>query len=440
MNKTQIQVVVNISILLMIFFVNTSNGNSNPKEKRSSDNSYKNFVLSTGNESKLHNNNNTKVVSLVELPSVEELLPNAIVSRGNNSRLQAIFRKASKGKKIVIGVLGGSITQGAKCTVPEERYPNVVLHWWKNTFPNTEFELVNAGIGATGSDYGAMRAKRDLLSKSPDFVVMDYAVNDRDTKEYAESYEGVVRQILNSSQKPALFLLFMMKSDGTNAQDWEAKIGNHYQLPMKLPMISYRDALFPEITKGKLKWEDLSPDDVHPNNAGHTLTGLLINGLLEEHYASFLSDKRSDKKPAIPSPMLSNDFEYTQLFDGKELEPSLNKGWLMFDSKSKFTGWESSAPGSILEFKISGSQLFLSCYKINGPLGKASVRVDDGTPVIIDAWYDQTWGGYRYMVPIASGLNPGKHTVRIELLQDKNEQSTGNTFRVLALGATGIKK
>ena len=44
------------------------------------------------------------------------------------------------------------------------------------------------------------------------------------------------------------------------------------------------------------------------------------------------------------------------------------------------------------------------------------------------------------MVPIASGLKPGKHTVRIELLQDKNEQSKGNTFRVLALGATGIKK
>jgi len=436
MNNILFKAVLTIPVILMIFFVDTSKGNSNQKLKRSSDNSSNNLVLSTGNESKLHNKNNTKVVSLVELPSVEELLPKAIVSRGNNSRLQAIFREASKGKKIVIGVLGGSITQGAKCTVPEERYPNVVLQWWKSTFPETEFELVNAGIGATGSDYGAMRAKRDLLSKSPDFVVMDYAVNDRDTKEYAESYEGVVRQILNSSQKPALLLLFMMKSDGTNAQDWEAKIGKHYQLPM----ISYRDALFPEITKGKLKWEDLSPDNVHPNNAGHTLTGQLINGLLEEEYTSFLSGKRSDKKSAIPSPMLSNDFEFTQLFDGKELEPSLNKGWLMFDSKSKFTGWESSAPGSILEFKISGSQLFLSCYKINGPLGKASVRVDDRTPVIIDAWYDQTWGGYRYMVPIASGLKPGKHTVRIELLQDKNEQSKGNTFRVLALGATGIKK
>jgi hypothetical protein len=42
------------------------------------------------------------------------------------------------------------------------------------------------------------------------------------------------------------------------------------------------------------------------------------------------------------------------------------------------------------------------------------------------------------MEPIARNLNQGKHLVKIELLPEKNEKSTGNEFRVLCIGSTGI--
>lgn len=73
-------------------------------------------------------------------------------------------------------------------------------------------------------------------------------------------------------------------------------------------------------------------------------------------------------------------------------------------------------------------------------MGKVKVTVDEGSPVTIDAWFDQTWGGYRYMNVVGKNLPQGKHIVRIELLQEKNEQSAGNEFRVLMLGSAGIKK
>ena len=73
-------------------------------------------------------------------------------------------------------------------------------------------------------------------------------------------------------------------------------------------------------------------------------------------------------------------------------------------------------------------------------MGKAVITVDGTNPVIMDAWFDQTWGGYRYMLPIRKNLLPGKHTVRIELLAEKNAQSTGTEFRVLCLGSAGIEK
>ncbi len=369
------------------------------------------------------------------LPITKSLLSNAIVSEGNQTSLQSVFSRAHKGGKLVIGVFGGSITEGAACANPSSRYPNVVLAWWKKTFPKAQVELVNAGIGATGSDYGAMRVKRDLLSHSPDMVVVDFAVNDPSTKEYAESYEGVVRQILNAPKKPALMLLFMMKSDGTNAQELESKIGTYYGVPM----ISYRDAIWPEIQTGKIKWSEISPDNIHPNEIGHKLTGELICGALDRAFRKFsLRNNSSTESSIIPTPLLSDSFEFTSLFDGETLVPVANQNWVFDNSQKRSTGWKSSNPGSVIEFEISGKLIYLSCWKIKGPMGKISTSIDGEGSVIMDAWFDQTWGGYRYMLPIGKNLKPGKHIVCVELLLEKNTQSTGNEFRILCLGSAGI--
>ncbi len=385
----------------------------------------------------MHNNlckSQTTVSDTKDFPTAKSLLRNNYITEGDPDRLNAVFAKASKGRKLVIGAIGGSITQGAACRNPDKRYTSVVLDWWEKTFPQAEFELVNAGIGATGSDYGSMRVKRDLLSKSPDFVMMDYAVNDPNTKECAETYEGVVRQILNEPQSPSLLLLFMMNKDGINSQQWESKVGAHYGLPM----VSYRDALWPEMQTGWLSWEQISADQVHPNETGHTLAGELICQALEKAYKKFRSEAVPSVAPILPEPLFTDIFEFTSIFEDESLIPVTNNGWV-FES-SKVPGWKSSVPGSFLEFEISGKMIFLSYWKINGPMGKASVSVDGGTPVIIDAWFDQTWGGYRYMLPVGKDLPWGKHKVRVELLSDNNTHSTGTDFKVLCLGSAGIGK
>lgn len=369
------------------------------------------------------------------LPSIDNLISNAIISEGNQARLQTTFSKAQIGGKLVIGVLGGSITEGAACSNPEKRYANVVLAWWKKKFPKAEFELINAGIGATGPDYGAMRVKRDLLSKSPDIVIVDYAVNDSNTKDHAESYEGVVRQILNAPQRPALMLLFMMRKDGSNSQDMELKIGTHYDLPM----ISFRDAIWPEINAGSLKWEQISPDNVHPNENGHLLVGEMICGALEKAYKNFSPESTPVVSTTIPDPLISDSFEFTSLIDGEALIPITNHNWVFDGSQKRFAGWKSSEPGSELEFEITGKLIYLACWRIKGPMGKVSASVDGSTPIIVDSWFDQSWGGYRYMFQIGNNLTSGKHIVHIELLSEKNKQSTGNEFKILCLGSAGLK-
>ena len=60
---------------------------------------------------------------------------------------------------------------------------------------------------------------------------------------------ALVRQVQRETNQPAVVLLFMMSQGGNNAQEWHSKVGTHYDLPM----VSYRDALWPEIKEGRMK-------------------------------------------------------------------------------------------------------------------------------------------------------------------------------------------
>lgn len=356
-----------------------------------------------------------------------EIIGRSLVSEGDLSRLDAVFAKAKRGEPVTLGFIGGSITEGAIATKPDRRYVNRVVEWWQKSFPQTKFTLVNAGIGATNSIYGSLRAQRDLLSKNPDFVVVDFGVNDQAGPEPAESYEGLIRQILQQPQRPAVVLLFMSRDDGINAQEWQSKIGGHYQLPM----VSYRNAFWPEMQSGRISWPVIGADYIHPNDQGHACTAAFITALLQKALANA---PKALPVASLPAPVLSDIFERTALFEAADLHPVRNEGWT-YDSAKK--AWVGTTPGSVIEFEISGSRIFLMDYHINGPMGKALVKVDDRPPITRDAWFEKTWGGYRETLPIAKDLSPGPHRVRIELLAEKHPQSTGNEFRVLGLGAAG---
>jgi len=366
----------------------------------------------------------------LEKPLPADWLQRAFVSDGNLALLRRAFEKAGRGGAFTVGILGGSITQGASASGKDKHYSAYLTQWWKRNFPGAQVALVNAGIGATGSDYGAMRMARDLLSKNPDFIIVEYAVNDGNTQDKAESYEGVLRQILALPTKPGLLLLFMMNSIGSNAQEWQAKLGKHYGLPM----VSYRDLLWPEVEAKRIAWRDLSPDAVHPNDIGHAYAGKLVCAMLDRARAN---GSASSERP-LPAPLLTDAFQFCSLAEADSLTPLSNDGWAFDGAQAGLKCWKSAKPGSVIQFEMTGEKVFFTYYRVRGPMGKAKVSVDGGDPVVCDAWFDQTWGGYRQMIRLVDG-KPGKHLVRVELLSEKQALSAGNEFRILCLGAAGVR-
>ena len=358
----------------------------------------------------------------------------SLVTTGDIARVQHALAKARRGDSVLVSVIGGSITQGAAASKPENRYGESIAAWWRQTFPNTKVEFVNAGIGATGSNYGALRAQRDLLSHKPDFVVAEYGVNDSNTQACAETLEGLTRQILTQPNQPALVLLFTMNNAGGNAQEWHGKVGAHYALPM----VSFRDALWPEIEAKRLKWEDVEGDVVHPNDRGHAYCAHFVTSLLEKVLKELPADDQLLPIKPVPQPLFSDLYEHVALFEADALKPVTNEGWTCDLENPWAKGWKSDKPGSVIEFELEGQVIAFMEFHVRGPMGTAKVQVDDLPPATIDAWFDQTWGGWRCTHEIARDLKPGKHRVRVEILEEKNPESEGPEFRVLGLGAAGV--
>jgi lysophospholipase L1-like esterase len=351
-----------------------------------------------------------------------------LVSMGNTTRLAATMAKAERGEAITVAAIGGSITAGGLQTKdPENRYINQIANWFRKTYPNAKISCVNAGIGGTNSFYGAMRVQEEVLSRKPDLVVLEYAVNDRSdlplADRFAESYEGIVRQLLRAEPSVAVIALSFMRQQGENAQKWQEMIGRYYGLPM----LSFRDAWWPELKTGRVQWMDLYADEVHPKDEGHLLAGdLLINYLARVEAARPKSATNGAKIASpLPVPMLTGIYENCVMQRYAKLLPAKNEGWNRAPGDK---GWTSQTAGASIKFAFSGPILFIGCETEKDSVANVSYSIDGGkeTPLKIDS----------HLVPIAD-LPPGPHVVRFTINDKNGKLATAKPFTVWAIGSAG---
>ncbi len=359
-------------------------------------------------------------------------LTRSLVDEGSPVRIQHALDRARRGETVTIGVIGGSITQGAKASSPDRRWGEQVGAWWRTHFPQSDVRFVNAGIGATGSNLGTHRVQAHLLGAQPDFVVAEYAVNDPDTPLAAETLEGLVRQILASPRQPGMMLLFTMARGGSNAQARHIPVGKHYGLPM----VSFRDAMWPDVEAGRLKWEDIIADEVHPNDAGHKLCADFVTAVLDRLLAQLPADGMLPPIPSMPAPLHTDLFEFTAMYNAATLAPATNVGWTQAEKGPFGPVWTADSPGSVLEYHLTGEQFTLIFHRIRQDMGRVKLMLDDLSPCVFDAWFSGTWGGYAARGVLPRVL-PGEHRLRIELLADKAVESDGTRFVLQSILVAG---
>jgi lysophospholipase L1-like esterase len=350
----------------------------------------------------------------------------ASTSPGHPARLQSVLAKARRGEPICVAAIGGSITAGgANTRDPARRYIQQLARWFEARFPGLKVRFVNAGIGGTNSGYGALRVQRDVIAHQPDLVVVEYAVNDgTGVAKLDESYEGVLRQLLSSSTNRAVMELFFMHKDGTSAQPEQEALGRHYGLPM----ISFRDAVWPELQAGALKWESIYDDVVHPNDAGHDIASALLCDVLTASLDRL--PKNDSDLPAVapvPAPLTSDTFEHCTIFRAADLKPLSAEGWTCVKSNV----WECGRAGGRLEYDVPGTVLLLGRAIPEAASNRVELVVDGGAPrrILRDP----------HNRAVAAGLNAGLHRVAVVVHPfDSREEERADKVQLWWGGAAGL--
>ena len=356
----------------------------------------------------------------------------ALVSLGDTTRLKLALARARRGERVTLGVIGGSITQGAKASVPELRWGERVAAWWRSTFPQAEVRFHNAGIGATGSLIAAHRVGA-LLALAPDVVVVEFAVNDPNDDDAAESLEGLVRQILASPKAPAVMLLYTMNSMGGNAQEQHGRVALRYGLPQ----VSFRDGLWPEVQASRLDWNQIEADEVHPNDEGHGWCARFVINAIAAVLERLPADSSLPAKPRrLPSPLISDTYQRAQLLNRERLTPLAVQGFRE-DLGAFGPCWMADEPGASITFEVDGTALSALFHRIKGDTGIATAQVDEWPPVDLVAWFDADWGGYSAYERLARDLPAGRHRLTITLTDRLPGSSAGHRFQLLGVLAAG---
>lgn len=364
----------------------------------------------------------------------------AIVNVGNTYNIQKLLERAQAGEELTIGFIGGSITQGSGASGGNKCYAKLVYDWWCETYPQAKFQYVNAGIGATTSQFACARVQDDLLSYDPDFVIVEFSVNDDGSDFYGETYESLINLILDKGgEDTAVMVLNMVQyNNGINAQLVHNEIAKAYGIPA----VSMKDSIYKEITFGNLKAEDLSADMLHPNDKGHAYGAEIVTYFLTKvKDGIYVSDAPAER----PQPTQELPSVTSKRYDSRNTQPVLN-GFVKDEAGQNGitdifkNGYTAKNTGDSIVFEnIYGSRISLQYRKTNSLGAPLAVAVIDGkeeSAVALDGNYPDGWGNWLYLHNIAEGLDPTvPHTVEIRITE-----GAAKDFYLVSVIAAGGKE
>lgn len=341
------------------------------------------------------------------------------VNRGNLYRMKKLMRRARQGDRITLAFLGGSITQGSVSSQYTNCYAYLVYDWFVKRFPKTAFTYLNAGVGGTTSQFGVSRVEEDVLAYKPDFVIIEFSVNDDNTDFYQETYEGLVRKVYGDRFAPAVLLVHNIFYDsGISAEEKHREIGTHY----RLPSVSMKPTIYAQTASGAIPNREITPDDLHPNSEGHALVAEVITNCLDTIYRQMDEEEESF---SMPEPLTKNTYERVRRLQNHNCDP-VREGFTADDTPKKYVndmfrgGWTAAERGAKIIFETEGTEIavqYRKSVKHPAPSAVAVVDGDEANGILLDANFEETWGDCLYIETLAHHIAEGRHTVEIRLIQ-----------------------
>ncbi len=373
-----------------------------------------------------------KVFVFDSLEGMKPVLANAPSLEDDLSAGDALKNYAPWADKDELNIvyLGGSITQGAQATAGYKSWVGRTSAMFEAAFPDKTVHNINAGIGGTGSDYGLFRLYDDVISKNPDLVFVEFAVNDQtaDPAESQKCMEGIVRNLLSLDEPPLIIFVYTTTNQFVAFDTVHQQVADYYDIP-SINLQSYMKEM---VDNKEIQTADFLRDGTHPNDYGYYL------------YAKYIIDKLNDPdnylRPATwkEEPMRTDYYPYT----GKKItaaNATRKTGNWAQDTVIPTSGNLATAEaGATLEFEFEGNFVGLM-HRIGNSYGNLEIYIDDVkqdvtragiTNPYLDCYYGSVTSSQSVMWFKTMGLSDGPHTLKLVATGEKNDASAGNKVSV----------
>lgn len=347
---------------------------------------------------------------------------------GNTYRINKAISKARSGEKTVIAYLGGSITEGVGGG-KDTCYARLSFDSFNKNYCSGNAEYVNAGLSGTPSELGMLRVQRDVLTYDPDIVFIEFAVNDSTDTLAQQSYESLVRTVLNHKSEPAVILITNRLENGYSAGEHMKAIGEHYDLTV----ISPADAITPEFESGNIKWSDYSDDQSHPNAFGHKLIAGFITYMFcqaESTPSDGYTVPPNDLYGAVykDAVMITPDSPVSDMIsitDNGSFEP------VQLGAAGFPTSWKSGDGSDPLCAKMHGNSLFVIVKRNKtADMGSFDVYLNGAKVKAVNTMMKDGWGE---AFPVQIIKFQTSRDMDIEIVPSENND--GKTIQILGLAA-----
>jgi hypothetical protein len=204
-----------------------------------------------------------------------------------------------------------------------------------------------------------------------------------------------------------------------------------------------RSTIYPELLAGRIRNEEITPDNLHPNDAGHELVASVITFGLEQIRAEMDrgaaegTDAKADSKrqstaavlpgfcpPLLPAPLTENAYEDSVRFRNMNAYTVACEGFTADPQKQEHIteifrcGWTAKEKGSRIVFRVEGSCIgvqYRKTIQLPAPVAEVILDGDAEHAQILDANFDETWGDKLVLDTILDHGEPGEHFVEIRL-------------------------
>jgi lysophospholipase L1-like esterase len=339
------------------------------------------------------------------------------------------FNKLRAGKPVTVAYIGGSITAGVGASNGEKTsYRVLVTSWLRGRFPKAEITEINAGLPTTGSLYGTMRARRDVIAQKADLVFVEFAASDAGDEEtpVKKAVEGLLRQLLIVPQPPEVVMLYAQNAKRTARIEWHDAVAAHYQVPA----INLQEKPLGMLEAGKISASALWKDGVNPTDAGHKLYAELITEFLAEQEkleASLITR-------TLPTPLVSDEMNYGEFKAFAEIKPPKGqeatwKAESSNDHAMPSALMSSDKINSQIEFYFEGTVVGIT-FRSSQDAGMIECLIDGKPAPAPLGKIDGYSSSPQLAARIIGGLAPGEHRLTVRVLGEKNAKASGTHVRL----------